>query len=99
MKTIGMIGGTGWPSTLEYYRIINQETNRRLGGLNSAKIIKKLSLNRGLFSTLHNTLQKWLADDYYNTDKFFKDFNFQTKVSLEEGMQREVVWYKAKLLE
>jgi aspartate racemase len=39
MKTIGMIGGTGWPSTLEYYRIINQETNGRLGGLNSAKII------------------------------------------------------------
>ena len=39
MKTIGMLGGTGWPSTLEYYRIINQETNKRLGGLNSAKII------------------------------------------------------------
>ena len=38
MKTIGMIGGTGWPSTLEYYRIINQETNKKLGGLNSAKI-------------------------------------------------------------
>jgi len=38
MKTIGMIGGTGWPSTLEYYRIINQETNKRLGGLNSARI-------------------------------------------------------------
>ncbi|MDZ7625537.1 MAG: aspartate/glutamate racemase family protein [Ignavibacteriaceae bacterium] len=38
MKTIGMIGGTGWLSTLEYYRLINQETNRRLGGLNSAKI-------------------------------------------------------------
>ena len=33
-----MVGGTGWPSTLEYYRIINQETNKRLGGLNSAKI-------------------------------------------------------------
>jgi aspartate racemase len=39
MKIIGIIGGAGWPSTLEYYRIINQETNRRLGGLNSAKII------------------------------------------------------------
>jgi len=39
MKTIGMIGGAGWPSTLEYYRIINQETNKRLGRLNSAKII------------------------------------------------------------
>lgn len=34
-----MIGGTGWPSTLEYYRIINQETNKRLGGLTSAKIV------------------------------------------------------------
>jgi len=39
MKTIGMIGGTGWPSTLEYYRLINQETNKRLGGLNSAKLV------------------------------------------------------------
>jgi aspartate racemase len=39
MKTIGMIGGTGWLSTLEYYRLINRETNKRLGGLNSAKII------------------------------------------------------------
>jgi aspartate racemase len=39
MKTIGMIGGTGWLSTLEYYRLINQETNKWLGGLNSAKII------------------------------------------------------------
>ena len=39
MKIIGMIGGTGWPSTLEYYRIINQETNKRIGGLNSAKIV------------------------------------------------------------
>jgi aspartate racemase len=39
MKTIGMIGGTGWVSTLEYYRLINQETNRKLGGLNSAKIL------------------------------------------------------------
>ena len=39
MKMIGMIGGTGWPSTLEYYRIINQETNKQLGGLNSAKIL------------------------------------------------------------
>ncbi len=37
MKTIGMIGGTGWLSTLEYYRIINQETNKRLGGFKFSK--------------------------------------------------------------
>ena len=39
MKTIGMIGGTGWVSTLEYYRILNEEINSRLGGLNAAKIL------------------------------------------------------------
>ncbi len=39
MKTIGLIGGTSWVSTVEYYRIINQLTNERLGGLNSAKIL------------------------------------------------------------
>ncbi len=38
MKTIGLIGGMSWESTQEYLRIINQETNRRLGGLHSAKI-------------------------------------------------------------
>ncbi|MBE9491724.1 MAG: aspartate/glutamate racemase family protein [Bacteroidetes bacterium] len=46
MKTIGLIGGTGWVSTVEYYRIINQEVNRRLGGLQSAKCII-FSLNFG----------------------------------------------------
>lgn len=39
MKTIGLIGGTGWVSTLEYYRIINEETNKQLGGLNAARCI------------------------------------------------------------
>lgn len=36
MKTIGLIGGLSWESSAEYYRIINQETQRRLGGLHSA---------------------------------------------------------------
>ncbi len=39
MKTLGLIGGTGWVSTVEYYRIINQQVNKRLGGLSSAKIL------------------------------------------------------------
>jgi aspartate racemase len=39
VKTLGLVGGTGWTSTLEYYRIINQEVNRRLGGLNSARMV------------------------------------------------------------
>ena len=39
MKTIGLIGGMSWESTVDYYRIINQEVGRRLGGLHSAKIL------------------------------------------------------------
>lgn len=39
MKTIGLIGGTGWISTVEYYRIINQEVSQRLGGANAARLI------------------------------------------------------------
>ena len=39
MKTIGMIGGMSWESTLEYYRIVNQEVKARLGGLHSAKCL------------------------------------------------------------
>ena len=39
MKTIGLIGGVSWESSAEYYRIINQEVARRLGGLASARII------------------------------------------------------------
>ena len=39
MRTLGLIGGTSWLSTVDYYRIINEQINQRLGGLNSAKII------------------------------------------------------------
>ena len=38
MRTLGLIGGTSWVSTLDYYRIINQSVNEKLGGLNSAKL-------------------------------------------------------------
>jgi aspartate racemase len=39
MKTIGMIGGMSWESSIEYYRIINQTVREKLGGLHSAKSI------------------------------------------------------------
>jgi aspartate racemase len=37
MKVIGLIGGMSWESTAHYYRIINQETRERLGGVHSAR--------------------------------------------------------------
>ena len=39
MKTIGLVGGATWHSTLDYYRIINEEVAARLGGRHSAKIV------------------------------------------------------------
>ena len=39
MKTIGLIGGLSWESSAEYYRIINQEAQRRLGGVHSARCL------------------------------------------------------------
>lgn len=39
MKTLGLIGGTTWVSTVDYYKYINQLTTEKLGGLNSAKIL------------------------------------------------------------
>lgn len=39
MKTIGLIGGMSWESTIPYYRIINECVKQHLGGLHSAKLI------------------------------------------------------------
>jgi aspartate racemase len=39
MKTIGLIGGMSWESTVPYYRLINEAIKQRLGGLHSAKIV------------------------------------------------------------
>ena len=39
MKTIGLIGGMSWESSLLYYRLMNQAVRARLGGLHSAQIL------------------------------------------------------------
>lgn len=39
MKTLGLIGGMSWESTVPYYRTINEGIKARLGGLHSAKIV------------------------------------------------------------
>lgn len=39
MKTIGLLGGMSWESSIEYYRIINELTRAKLGGLHSAKSV------------------------------------------------------------
>src|SRR5579884_4417406 len=39
MKRIGLLGGMSWESSIEYYRLINEEVRSRLGGLHSADCI------------------------------------------------------------
>ncbi|MDP4245693.1 MAG: amino acid racemase [Bacteroidota bacterium] len=65
MKTLGLIGGTTWLSTIDYYRIINQEVNRQLGELHSAKLIL-YSIDFDEFKTLADAgdwpkLTEWFA--------------------------------------
>lgn len=54
MKTIGLIGGTGWISTAEYYKLINEKINARLGGLNFARCIL-YSLDYGEIDSLNKS--------------------------------------------
>ncbi|GAL26483.1 aspartate racemase [Vibrio variabilis] len=39
MKTIGLLGGMSWESTLSYYKSINEGVKQALGGLHSAKSV------------------------------------------------------------
>lgn len=39
MKTIGLIGGMSWESTVTYYQVVNETVKKKLGGLHSAKVL------------------------------------------------------------
>jgi aspartate racemase len=63
MKTLGLIGGTTWISTIDYYRYINRLTSERLGGDHSAKMLLysvdfngiKTAADAGNWETFSNT--------------------------------------------
>ena len=50
MKTIGLIGGMSWESTITYYEIMNKEVAGELGGFHSAKILMYNVESVGRFS-------------------------------------------------
>ena len=52
MRTIGLVGGMSWVSTVEYYRVINSQINARVGGLTSARVLLN-SVNFGDIDTFH----------------------------------------------
>lgn len=87
---------------------IVREIARALGksephGLVSDAII--LSLLRGLAlvpplhrraSNVGNSIQKWLADDVYDGTKFNERYGFKSQISLRDGIEREITWFKAQ---
>jgi aspartate racemase len=61
MKTIGLLGGMSWKSTLDYYQIINETVQHTLGGWHSAKIIM-YSVNFDEIDLEHQT-KDWAKSD------------------------------------
>ncbi|MDF2381999.1 amino acid racemase [Nostoc ellipsosporum NOK] len=59
MKKIGLVGGISWTSTVDYYRLLNTEVNKKAGGLNFAECII-YSVNFNEFSQ-HNAAHDWEA--------------------------------------
>jgi aspartate racemase len=57
-KTIGLIGGMSWESSLHYYRLINEAVRRRLGGLHSAKLV--------LYSVDFEPIERMQAQDRWS---------------------------------
>ena len=54
MKTIGIIGGLTWVSSLDYYRLLNEMVNEKLGGAEAAKVI--------LYSVNFGEIKKLIED-------------------------------------
>ena len=70
MRTLGLIGGLSWYSTIVYYRTINQLTNERLGSSHSAKLIL-FSIDFEEFRILQN------KGDWNAVEKILSDIAIQ----------------------
>jgi len=64
MKTIGIIGGVTWASTVDYYKLINQKINKRLGGFNTAEVLIN-SVN------FNNVMEYLTTNDWDSVEKLF----------------------------
>lgn len=60
--------------------------------LGLSKGISLLPVNR--VKGLHGTVKKWLAEDVYDTQRFERAYGFKMEIDIEEGLRREVEWYR-----
>ena len=80
MKIIGLIGGTTWISTLEYYSIINETVNEKLGGKHSASCI--------LYSVDY---EEKVVKNYDNWDEISNSFISAAKTLEKAGAQLIII--------
>lgn len=66
MKTLGLIGGTSWVSTIDYYTCINKMVNAKVGGIASAKLLLYSMNMEDLFKFGH-------ANDWEGLGKFLSE--------------------------
>lgn len=79
MKTLGLIGGISWVSTIDYYRLINEGINARLGGLNFSRCIIH-SFNYADIKRNND------AGDWASTLQMITDASLKLKQSGAEGI-------------
>ena len=73
MKTIGLIGGMSWESTITYYQVLNETIKQALGGLHSAKCIL-YSVDFEEIENKYFDSKKELYDLGLNFDEIFGSF-------------------------
>lgn len=74
INKIGIIGGVTWASTIDYYKLINQKVNKRLGGYNTAEIIIN-SVN------FNDVMQFLMKGDWNGVEKLFINKALELKKS------------------
>lgn len=60
MKTIGLIGGMSWESTVTYYKVINETVKKTLGGFHSSKIL--------MYNVDFSELEKNMSEDNWDAN-------------------------------
>jgi aspartate racemase len=79
MKTLGLIGGTSWVSTLDYYKLLNEITNQKAGGSNAAKLL--------LYSfNWEDIRQLTTSDDWITIEKLFSDVAMKLQAAGAEAI-------------
>jgi aspartate racemase len=73
MKTIGIIGGTSWVSTVDYYKLINELTHKKLGGSHAARLILYSVNFHEIKQLLDQNDWKSIADIYIDIANKLKD--------------------------